>query len=251
MSGESARVASRSSRISCSASTVCTSAPSSAARRRARSSGSAVRNTFSLGVGGDDGADIASLGDPVAVVQQPPLLGDHRRADGRLRGRFRRRLGDLGGADRLGHVAPVEHDPLGGRLDPHVGATADGCSPRSKCRQGNAAVHGAGVEIRVAEPVGNGARDRRLPRSGRTIDRDTIRTPTGRCRRRILDMTRGRLHPDDFDALLRGESGNRAEQREPVVAVGVDPPAAQRRRRHARRTRPGRPRCRRRARAAR
>ena len=42
---------------------------------------------------------------------------------------------------------------------------------------------------------------------------------------RVAD--RGRLHPVDLDPSARGEAGDRAEHRDPVVAVGVDRAAAQ------------------------
>ena len=69
------------------------------------------------GVGRDDGADVAPLGDPVAVGDEPALLGDERLAHGRVGGDARGRLGDLGRADRLGHVAPVEQHAFA-ELDP-------------------------------------------------------------------------------------------------------------------------------------
>ena len=44
-----------------------------------------------LGVGHDDGADVAALGDPVALAEQAPLLGDERRAHARVGRRRARR----------------------------------------------------------------------------------------------------------------------------------------------------------------
>ena len=107
-----ARVVSRSSRSVCSASTISWSPPSSAARRRARSLGAGGEEDLQLGVGCHDGADVASLGHPVPACDQLTLLGHERLAHAGVRGHAGGRLGDLGSADRLGHVATVEQHPL-------------------------------------------------------------------------------------------------------------------------------------------
>ena len=60
---------------------------------------------------------------------------------------------------------------------------------------------------------------------------------------------RGRLHPDDLDALAAGEPGHRAEHRQPVVAVRIAARRRAARRCRARRSRRRWPRCRRRGRA--
>ena len=65
-----------------------------------------------LGLGRDDGADIPPLGHPVSVGDQLALLDHQRLAHTRVGSHTGRRLGDLGRADRLGHVAPVEQHSL-------------------------------------------------------------------------------------------------------------------------------------------
>ena len=82
---------SRASRSRCSASTCSTVGPSSAARRRARSSGDGGQEDLDLGVGRDDGADVAALGDPVAAGDELALLGDQRLAHLGSRGDAARR----------------------------------------------------------------------------------------------------------------------------------------------------------------
>ena len=103
------------------------SAPSSAARRARALGRVGGEEDLDRGVGRDHGGDVAALGDPVAVGDQRLLLGDQRGAHAGVGGHARGGLGDLGGADRLGHVAAVDQhavadldlDPLGdlrGRL---------------------------------------------------------------------------------------------------------------------------------------
>ena len=91
--------------------------PSSAARRRARSSGSAVRNTLTSA----SGATTVPMSRPSATQSPSPssrrCCSTTGRAHGGLGRRPRRRLGHLRRADLLGHVAPVDQDPLA-ELDP-------------------------------------------------------------------------------------------------------------------------------------
>ena len=111
-SGECSRLRSRSSRSVCSASTVAGSTPSSAARRLARSAGSAVRNTFTAA----SGATTVPMSRPSATqspgAEQPPLLSDHRLPYRGIRRGARGGLRHLGGADLGGHVVPVEEHAL-------------------------------------------------------------------------------------------------------------------------------------------
>ena len=62
-----------------------------------------------LGVGRDDGADVAALGDPVAVGEDAPLLLDQRLAHGRVGGDTREAASETSRlADALGDVLAVE-----------------------------------------------------------------------------------------------------------------------------------------------
>ena len=68
------------------------STPSSrgpAARTLSRMGG---QEHLEFGAGRDDGADVAALGDPIAVAHQPPLLRDHRATHPRVGGRLGRTL---------------------------------------------------------------------------------------------------------------------------------------------------------------
>ena len=123
------------------------------------------------GVGRHHGGDVAPLGDPVAVGDQRLLLGHQRGAHAGVGGHARGRLGHLGRADRLGHVAAVDQhaiadldlDPLRhlrGRLAALGRGQADG------------AVHRAGVEVREAELARDGAGHGGLAGARRAVDRD-------------------------------------------------------------------------------
>ena len=169
-SGECPRVRSRSSRIVCSASTRPGSAPSSAERRRARSVASAVRKTLTSA----SGATTVPISRPSATQpaarEQPPLLGDHRLADERVRGGPRRGLGDGGRADLLGHVAPVEQHPVA-ELDPHVRGELGRLAPLRARRERHGPVHRSGVEVGEAELACERPCDRRFARSRGPVDR--------------------------------------------------------------------------------
>ena len=80
-----------------------------------------MQEDLHLGVGRDDRADVAALGDLVAGGDDRLLLAHERGAHVGVGGDVRRGLGDLGRADRLGDVVAVEQhalaeldrDPLG------------------------------------------------------------------------------------------------------------------------------------------
>ena len=123
-------------------------------------------------------------------------------------------------------------------------ATAAGSPPSAAAA--DRAVHRAGVEVREAEPLRGGAGDGGLAGPGGPVDGDDHgRRRVGRAAEQALEVggeagvgDRGRLHPDDLDALARREPGDRAEHRQPVVAVGVASRRRAGRRCRARRSRP-------------
>ncbi len=109
-------------------------APSSAARRRARSARVGGQEDLQLGVGRDDGADVAALGDPVAAGHELLLARDERLAHtgvGRHDGGC---LRDLGRADRVAHVDAVEqHRPAVARSSIRsLRASTGACSPGAR-----------------------------------------------------------------------------------------------------------------------
>ena len=123
-----------------------------------------------LGVGRDDRADVAPLGDPVALGEDAPLLRDERLAHGRVGGDARGGLGHPRLADALGDVLAVEQDALA-ELEPRARAR-----PRpgrgARAREADRAVHRPRVEVREAEPLRGGAGDRGLAGPGGTVDGD-------------------------------------------------------------------------------
>ena len=152
-------------------STAATSAPSSAARRRARSSGVGGEEHLDLGVGRDDGADVAALGDPVAVREQLALLRDERLAHAGSAATREAASDDSGVADRLGDVA--RRRAARGRR----ARCATLARPRRRRRrvgggERDAAVHRARVQVREAEPLGDGAGDGGLAGPRGPVDRD-------------------------------------------------------------------------------
>ncbi len=77
-----------------------------------------------------DRTDVAPLGHPVALGDQASLARHERLAHARVRGHARGRLGDLGGADLLGHVTAVEQHAHG-RASPGAPASSI-CAPRAR-----------------------------------------------------------------------------------------------------------------------
>ena len=111
-----------------------------------------------LRVRAHDGADVAALGDPVAVLEDLLLLAHerHPHADvgADLRGRFR----DRGRADRVGDVTAVEQHAVA-QLDlERLGDLGRLAAPLAHGER-DAAIHRARVEISEAQPLGGGAGD--------------------------------------------------------------------------------------------
>ena len=134
-----------------------------------------------LGVRGDDRADVAAFGDPVAVGEQTALLGDDRGRGHRGRRPPARRPPRPRAADRVGDVAPVEQDPLAER-DRELGAIPAGSAPAGR-RERDTPVHRAGIEVGEAQPLRDGTRDGRFPAP-------STRDPVGRDRHSSAALTR-------------------------------------------------------------
>jgi hypothetical protein len=124
-----------------------------------------------LGLRGHDRSYVPALGDPIALLEQRALLVHEGRAHRLVRGDPRRSLAHLWRADRLGHVAAVRPDALA-ELDLESAGRLHGFSPALVGRERGGAVHRTGVEVRVAEPLGEAARDSALPGTGRSVDGD-------------------------------------------------------------------------------
>ena len=129
------------------------------------------------GVGCHDGADVASLGDPVARGCQLALLGHEHLSHRGIARHAGGRLGNLGCADLARHVAPVEQHP---RWIGEGGEQLYLRRPRERRRlrarrrereQPDAAVHRAAVQIREAQAPRELARDGRLAGSGWAVYR--------------------------------------------------------------------------------
>ena len=147
-----------------------TSVPSSAARRRARSSGEAVRKTFTAA----SGATTVPMSRPSAT-QSPSASSSrcflherlaHRRVGGHLRGR----LGDLRRADRLGHVLAV-HEHAVAEPDVELLGALGGRAAVSLRHQPDRAVHRARVQVGEAERARDSARNGALARPRGPVDR--------------------------------------------------------------------------------
>ena len=132
-----------------------------------------VEEDLDRGVGRDDGADVAALGDPVARRRRSPAAcAPARRAP---RGRRRPCEASLGHARRRGS----RRSRRGRRSAPaRRPRSRSARRPRRRARrssrggEADAAVHRPGVQVREAEPCGDGARDRGLSGPGGTVDGD-------------------------------------------------------------------------------
>ncbi len=145
-----------------------------------------MRKTLSLGVGRDHRADVAALGNPVAVEDQLALFGHQRRAHVGIGGDDGRGLGDLGRPDRLADVAPVEQHRRrapgwpAARVDARracqlaksAGALGQPAAGALKREQGDGAVHRPAVQVGEAERTGELAGDRGLAGTGGAVDGD-------------------------------------------------------------------------------
>src|SRR5258705_918996 len=131
-----------------------------------------------LGVRRHDRAGVAALEDDAALGRELSLqrrdLGAHRSQGRHIRSDLR----DLAAPDRLGHVLAVEVDVAGRDHDRERGqmpAQLRALRHRdagSHHAEGQGAVHGAGGNQRVAEPLGQHSSRRTLASPGRTVDRD-------------------------------------------------------------------------------
>ena len=91
------------------------------------------------------------------------LLAHQRRAHGGVGGDARRGLGGLGGADRLGDVAPVEQHALAELDDDALGDVAGRGGGVCRGCQTHAAIHRPGVQVRQAEPLRGATRQVDFP----------------------------------------------------------------------------------------
>ena len=164
------RLASRRSRSAGLAQDVLESPPVWAARRRARSSGEAVRKTFTAA----SGATTEPMSRPSATQSPSRTISCCRRTSAsRTPGSAATREAParhVGGADRVGDVAAVEQDAVAERIvDPPR-------SPRRRRRgrggERHRAVHRPRVQVREAEPLRDGAGDGGLAGPRGAVDGD-------------------------------------------------------------------------------
>ncbi len=192
------------------------------------------------GAGGDDRPDVAALHHRVGLGGELALALAHHRPHLRVLGDDGNRPVDAGIADRQGHILArdgdvailVELDRVPGRQLPEALPVLErDVLPQRQPRHGS--VHGPGVEVADTEPLGEAACDRALAGPCGPVDGDDHRLASDveklveageRYRRRVRAL--------DAYALLRDEAGDGADDRDAVVAGGVEL-AASRPRRHA------------------
>ena len=157
----------------------------SARRRCARTAGIGDEIHLHLRVGRDDGADVASLDDDVALVTELALALAHHLAHRRVARDDRHHPVDLRAADRRGDVGAGDEDAAvaleGDRVLARELAEAvavgevEGALQREPRER---AVHRAGVEVAELEALGEPPRDRALARAGGPVDGDNHRLVT-------------------------------------------------------------------------
>jgi len=128
--------------------------------------------------GGDDRADVAALGDVVAVLDQSALALDHRRADLRMDRHPGGRAANLGLANPGGDVLTVQRHQGRAQLDPQApcqlshGIAVGQVESVTKRRNRDRAIHGPGIEVCEAEALCDGARDRGFARACGSVNCD-------------------------------------------------------------------------------
>ena len=178
-SGECSRSVSCASRRAWSRSTVSTSVPSSAARRRARSSGSAVRNTFTAA----SGATTVPMSRPSAT-QSPTDISSRCLATSASRTAglvaTREAASDTSGV----RMASVTSRPSATTRSPSsrsmAAAASEAAPPSSEQLQPHGAVHRARVEVGEAQRLRRRARHRALAGPGGPVDsydHERVRVP--------------------------------------------------------------------------
>ena len=206
-------------------------AASSSWRRRARSSSDAVRKTLSSASGHTTVPTSRPSDTHDPSRQERTLRGDHLLAHPGVGRDLGHLGGDLGGADRLGHVAARDAHPVAvvSRLDADRLVAGQrrqrlGIGRRDPAllgQPGDRAVHGPGVEVGRPEPPGDRPRDRALARAGGPVDRHdhAASAPSAtRSRAKRGYETATASKPRDRHALAAHEAGRRAEHRQAVVA---------------------------------
>src|SRR5215211_2928438 len=138
-----------------------------------------------VGVGRDDGADVAALDHRVAEVRELPLPAAHDDAHFRVPRDDRDEAVDLRLADRVGDVMPRDrHRPVLVQVDWVVVGELTESKPLLEiegtvdCEPGDGPVHGARVQIPEPETLGEPARDGALSGSGGPVDRNDHRWVT-------------------------------------------------------------------------
>ena len=134
-----------------------------------------------LGVGEDDGADVAALGHHVGAAGELALELDHGGAHGRNARHRAHGSIDARRADLARHVAPRDQHALtavGGGNEGKLDRLGDGGQGdlvgegdiALKGEQGDAAIHRACVEVDEPPALRNSLGNRRLARSSRAVD---------------------------------------------------------------------------------
>ena len=152
--------------------------------------GSGFKEDFQLGVGENDSADVAAFHDDTTAGTGSLLLCDEKFADFGDDGHLGSSLGDFGSSDGLRDVEAIEKhlvlDAFGNQVR-RRGLQFDGGRGGEigelffrresetvvlQCLQGKSTVHGARVEIQVAEDLRDALGDATFAGAGRTVDRD-------------------------------------------------------------------------------
>src|SRR6266480_5973629 len=135
------------------------------------------KEELELGVGEDDGPDVATRHDHTRPGHLALLL-DQRLAHTSDRGDHGKGVGVVGVVDAVGQLGPIRPNPLAlhaddGRLGERCHRVAVARVDASLGREPrDGAIHQAAVDERKPEPLGDATAHRRLARGDATVDRD-------------------------------------------------------------------------------
>jgi hypothetical protein len=141
-----------------------------------------IEKNFDIGVGEDDGADVAAFHNYTAAAAEVALEIDHPGANVGVDADARGSLGDVGVADALGDVGAVEKDAAAGAvgLEGDVGVAGETLKGAGVVEvlighdgfEGEGAVHSAGFEVEKTEVLREMTGDGALAGAGGAVDGD-------------------------------------------------------------------------------
>src|SRR5580658_8396931 len=141
-----------------------------------------IEKNLDVGVGEDDGADVAAFHDHAAAAAEVALEIDHPGANVGVNADARGSLGNVGVANALGDVGSIEKDATAGAvgLECDVGVAGEKLEGAGVVEilvghdgfKGESAVHGASFEVEETEVLREMTGYRALARAGGAIDGD-------------------------------------------------------------------------------